>query len=136
MCFTQKLFGAILLVFLFATANAKVIELDNQNAKNCQKQILSAHDSRPIVLSFSSSCPNGEAIMPIFHSVAKQFPNRAFFSYDFDTEKNDSVFAKCIKRYDETCPEIIVMKKTAGKYRPYKSDEGTSTRGEIISIIR
>ena len=136
MRFIQKLFSTILLMLLFVTANAKVIELDNQNAKNCQKQILSAHDSRPIVLSFSSSCPNGDEIMPIFHSVAKQFPNRAFFSYDFDTEKNDSVFASCIKRYDETCPEIIVMKKTGGKYRPYKSDESVSTRDGIVSLIK
>ncbi len=132
------------------TAQAKVVELNNFNADICRQTILKAGDTRPIVFMYMHDCPWAKKLRPIYEQVSNDFPNRAFFAFEFTdgSDGNDYERAKtaqeCFASIPSRSPSIYVynvITSLSDKFPGYFIGEdrmgldGGSTREDLIKFL-
>lgn len=107
----------VLLVLTFSVsplAQAKVIELSTVNPDKCRQTILGSGVTRPVIFMYMKNCPWADKLRPIYEAVANEFPERAFFAYNFNDDSGNSNYVKaktaqeCFGTLPNRSPSIYV----------------------------
>lgn len=106
----QKKIIYIMAISLFLpifNANAEVIELNNQDAAICLKQLKDNPSDVAIIIDYSPTCGGCISYEPIYQKVALEHPERKFFRVK-QWETSDAVKKDCLQ---ETGPSAVPRTK-------------------------
>lgn len=120
---------------LCAAANAEVVDLNNQSATECSKQLNAAKGKVMVVAAYDPECHWWQKYKPIYSQVSDSINYPAsFFRFDF-MNAADNVALNCLQEEPPVCPTTFLYNKAKHHYVLVRKHMGYQTQDELGNFI-